>query len=235
VPVTLAALLLAPAAIPESRNERAPRSLDLAGALTAASGLASLIYAVSEVPESGWTSTVTLGFGTSGVLLLTLFVVAERRSSAPLVHLGVLGERAVVAPNAAIFLQPMVGIAWLYGLTLHFQEVLGHGPLTAGLLFTPMTLASVVAAPVAGRLATRLGVRTTASSGLALVAVGLLLMTPMSESGGLPIVLSGTVIGEAGFMLSNVPLTIAGSGSAGEGERGLAAGLLNTSIQLGNA
>ena len=115
---------------------------------------------------------MTLGFGTLGVLLLNLFVVAARRSPAPLVPLGVLTERGVVAPNAAIFLQSMVGIAWLYVLTLHFQEVLGHSPLTAGLLFSPMTLASVVAAPVAGRLATRLGVRTTASSGLTLAAVG---------------------------------------------------------------
>src|ERR687893_1671389 len=119
VPVALAALAPAPAAIPESRNERAPRSLDLAGALTATSGLASLIYAVSEVPDSGWTSTATLGFGTLGGLLLTLFAVAERRSSAPLMPLGVLGDRAVVGPNAAIFLQSMVVIAWLYVLTLH--------------------------------------------------------------------------------------------------------------------
>ena len=233
VPVALAALLPAPAAVPESRNERAPRYLDLAGALTATVGLASLIYAVSEVPDSGWTSTATLGFGALGVLLLTLFVVAERRSSVPLVPLRVLGERAVVVPNAAIFLQSMVGIAWLYVLTLHFQEVVGHSPLTAGLLFSPMTLASVVAAPVAGRLATRLGVKMTASSGLALVAVGLLLMTRMSESGSLIIVLSGMVVGEMGFMFSNVSLTIVGSG--GTSERGLAAGLLNTSIQLGNA
>ncbi len=178
VPVALAALLPAPVALPESRNERAPRYLDLAGALTATAGLASLIYAVSEVPDSGWTSTATLGFGTSGVLLLIFFVVAERRSPAPLVPLGVLGERAVLAPNAAIFLQSMVGIAWLYVLTLLFQEVLGHSPLTAGLLFSPMTLASVVAAPVAGRLATRIGIRMTAASGLALVAAGLLLMNP---------------------------------------------------------
>jgi hypothetical protein len=77
-------------------------------------------------------------------------------------------------------------------------------------------------------------VRTTASWGLTLVAVGLLSMTPMSAGGGLAFVLCGMVIGEIGFMLSNVPLTIAGSGGAGEGERGLAAGLLNTSIQLGN-
>jgi EmrB/QacA subfamily drug resistance transporter len=235
VPVALATLVPAPAVLPESRNERAPRSLDLAGALTATSGLGLLIYAISEVPKNGWTSIATLSFGTLGALFIACFVVAERRSSAPLVPLGVLKKPAVVVPNAAIFLQSMVGIAWLYVLTLYLQEVLGHGALRAGLLFIPMTFASVVAAPVAGRLATRLGVRTTASLGLALVAVGLLLMTLMSVSGGLLFVLLGMVIGEGGFMLSNVPLTIVGSGSAGEDERGLAAGLLNTSIQLGNA
>src|ERR671919_1775287 len=185
VPVALAALVPAPAALPESRDERATRSLDLAGALTATSGLGLLIYAISEVPENGWISTATLGFGTLGTLFIVCFVVAERRSSAPLVPLGVLKKPAVVVTNAAIFLQSMVGIAWLYVLTLYLQEVLGHGALTAGLLFIPMTLAAVVAAPLAGRLATRIGVRTTASSGLALVAVGLLLMTPMSPGGGL--------------------------------------------------
>src|SRR5215213_5216667 len=159
VPVALAALS-------ESRNERAPRSLDLAGALTATLGLGLLIYAISEVPKNGWTSAVTISLGTLGTLLMACFVVAERRSTAPLVPLNVLRKPAVVVPNAAIFLQSMVGIAWLYVLTLHFQEVLGHGPLAAGLLFIPMTLVSVVAAPVAGRLATRLGLRATASSGL---------------------------------------------------------------------
>jgi MFS family permease len=235
VPVALAALVPAPALIPESRNEKALRSLDLAGALTATSGLGLLIYAISEVPQNGWMSTATLGFGVLGTLCMACFAVAERRSSAPLVPLGVLKKRAVVVPNAAIFLQSMVGIAWLYVLTLYLQEVLGYSALTAGLLFIPMTLASVVAAPLAGRLATRLGMRTTASSGLALVAVGLLLMTAMSVRGGLIFVLCGMVIGEGGFMLSNVPLTIVGSGSVGEDERGLAAGHLNTSMQLGNA
>jgi EmrB/QacA subfamily drug resistance transporter len=235
VPVALAALVPAPAALPESRNERAPRSLDLAGALTATSGLGMLIYAISEVPENGWFSTATLSFGTLGTLLMACFVVAERLSSAPLVPLGVLKKPAVVVPNAAIFLQSMVGIAWLYVLTLYLQEVLGHGALTAGLLFIPMTLAAVVAAPLAGRFVTRFGVRTTASLGLGLVAVGLLLMTSMSLGGGLVFVLLGMVIGEGGFMLSNVPLTIVGSGSTGEDERGLAAGILNTSMQLGNA
>ena len=129
VPVALAALVPAPAVLPESRNERAPRSLDLAGALTATSGFGLLIYAISEVPENGWISTATLGFGTLGTLFVACFLVAERRSSAPLARLGVLKKRAVVVSNAAIFLQSMVGIAWLYVLTLYFQEVLGHSAL----------------------------------------------------------------------------------------------------------
>jgi MFS family permease len=159
VPVALAALLLAPAVIAESRDEGSPRVLDVPGAVTVTLGLASLIYAVSEVPESGWASATTLGFGAAGALLLLLFVAAERRLSAPLVPLGVFGERVVVVPNAAIFLQSMVGLPWLYVLTLYLQEALGRTPLEAGLLFLPMTLTSVVAAPVAGRLVMRFGVR----------------------------------------------------------------------------
>ncbi|MDQ4129032.1 MAG: MFS transporter [Actinomycetota bacterium] len=235
VPVALVVLLLTPLALPESRDAGAPGSLDVTGAATATLGLAALIYAASEVPESGWTSPATLGFGSTGVLLLAIFVANENRSTAPLVPPGVFRERAVVIPNAAITLQSMVGIGWLYVLTLYFQEVLGHGPLTSGLLFAPMTAASVLAAPVAGRLTTRLGVRSTAAAGLALVGTGLLLMARMSEGEGLPLVLCGMVVGEFGFMLSNVPLTIAASGGARGDERGLAAGLLNTSIQLGNA
>jgi EmrB/QacA subfamily drug resistance transporter len=235
VPVVLAALLVTPTAVTESRDEEAPRVLDLPGATTATLGLASLIYAVSEIPDSGWASPATLGFGGLGALLMTLFILAERRSPAPLVPLEAFRERVVVGPNAGIFLQSMVGLPWLYVLTLYLQDALGHTPLQAGLLFLPMTLTGVVAAPFAGRLVTRLGTRVTAASGLALSAVGLLLTASMSPGGGLSLVLSGMVVGEAGFMLCNVALTIAGSGGAGEDRKGLSAGLLNTSIQLGNA
>src|SRR5919107_4367171 len=78
-PVALAALVAAPAAIPESRDETAKRTLDVPGAATATLGLTSLIYAVSRVPDDGWTSPTTLGFGATGLLLLVLFVLAERR------------------------------------------------------------------------------------------------------------------------------------------------------------
>jgi predicted MFS family arabinose efflux permease len=81
----------------------------------------------------------------------------------------------------------------------------------------------------------RFGVRPVAATGLVLIGSGVLLMTLMCEAGGLLFVFSGMVVGETGFMFSNVPLTIAATGSVDEDERGLASGLVNTSIQLGNA
>jgi MFS family permease len=97
-----------------------------------------------------------------------------------------------------------------------------------------MALASVAAA-VAGRLATGLGTGKMAALGLGGVAAGLLLMMGASREGGLLAVRAGTVVGEAGFTFSNVSPTIAGTGATGGDGRGLAAGLLNTSFQLGNA
>jgi len=231
VPVALLGLLLTPAAVPESRGEDVPRVLDVPGAASITLGLVALIYAVSELPGSGRQTSLIFGF--AGAFLLICFVVAERRSSAPLVPVDVFSTRPVIFPNAAIFLQSMIGLSWLYVLTLYFQEVLGYGPLAAGLLFVPMTVSSIPAALLAGRLVTRFGVRPVAATGLALIGAGVLLMGLMSASGGLPFVLCGMVVGETGFMLSNVPLTIAATG--GMDAKGLASGLMNTSIQLGNA
>jgi hypothetical protein len=88
---------------------------------------------------------------------------------------------------------------------------------------------------VAGRLAKGLGTGKTAALGLGGVAAGLLLMMGASREGGLLAVRAGTVVGEAGFTFSNVSPPIAGTGATGGDGRGLAAGLLNTSFQLGNA
>ena len=126
---------------------------------------------------------------------------------------------AVTVPNATIFLRSTVRVAWLCLLTLYFQEVLGYGPLTADLLLLPMALASVAAA-MAGRLATNLGTGKTAALGLGGVVAGLLLVIGVSREGGLLVVLAGTVVGEAGFMFSNVTLNIAGTGATGRGRTG---------------
>jgi MFS family permease len=235
VPVALAVFLAAPAAIPESRDEGTPRVLDLSGAATATLGFASLIYAVSEAPNNGWTSPETLGLAAAGAILLGGFVVAESRSQAPLAPLKVLRARDVAVPNAAALLSSCVGISQLFLLTLYFQDSLGLRPLEAGLLLGPMALAGVACSPLAGRATTRFGAKSISVVGFVVLAAGLLVMARMPVGGFPVVVLIGSVVAEAGLMFANVSLTIAATGGVDEGKRGLAAGLLNTSVQLGNA
>ena len=236
VPVALAVLSLAPVVIRESKDDRAPRTLDLAGAATATLGLAAMIYAVSEAPHNGWVSPTTISTAGIGAVLLGVFVAVERRASEPLVPLPMFGRRGVAVTNAAVVLKSMVGAVQLYVLTLYFQDALGYTPLQAGLLFVPMTAASVIASPLAGRLTSRLGEKWTAAWGFAISAAGLMLVASLlSSEGGLVAVLSGMAVAEAGFMTANVPLTIAATGGVGEDERGLASGILSTSTEFGNA
>jgi MFS family permease len=113
---------------------------------------------------------------------------------------------------------------------------LGRTPLEAGLLFIPMTLASVVASPVAGRLTSRLGARGTAAWGFAMSGAGLVLVAwLMPHEGALPVVLFGMAVAEAGFVTASVPLTVAATDGVGDEERGLASGVLSTATELGNA
>ena len=236
VPVALAVLSLAPVVIRESKDDRAPCTLDLAGAATATLGLAAMIYAVSEAPYNGWVSPTTICTAASGTVLLGVFVTVERRAAEPLAPLPILGRRGVAVTNSAVVLKSMVGASQLFVLTLYFQDALGYTPLQAGLLFVPMTAASVVASPLAGQLTSRLGERRTAAWGFAITAAGLVMVAScLSSEGGLVAVLFGMVVAEAGFMIANVPLTIAATGEVGDDERGLASGVLSTSTEFGNA
>jgi hypothetical protein len=120
---------------------------------------------MSIAPERGWFSGTAILTGVTGVGLLIAWVFIERRHQAPLVPLNVITRKPVLIPNAAIAFQSMVGIAWLYLLTLYFQEVLMQGAFSTGIRFAPMTIASVFAAPIGGRLASQVGVRAPQRGG----------------------------------------------------------------------
>jgi MFS family permease len=230
----VAVLAATPRALPGRGERGAGGGIDVAGALTLTAGMVSAVYALTSAPQRGWAAAGTWGMGLASVAALMAFVIAERRQRAPLVPLPIVARPRVLLPNAAVILQSMVGIAWLYLLTLYFQVVHGLGPLESGALFAPMTAASVGGAAVAGRALSDLGGRRLALVGSCLVAVGLGLMAAcVPLDAGVPLIVVGMVVGEAGFMFASVALTAAATTSLDDAHAGLAAGLFNTSTQLG--
>jgi hypothetical protein len=234
VPAVLAILVPGRRVLDESRSDAAAGRIDTVGAAAVTGGLVLVLLAVSSAPDRHWSTTAATAAG--GAALLVAFAAREVHLADPLVPAVVTRSRPVVVANAAVAFQSMIGIAWLYVLTLYFQDVLDRRPLAAGLLFAPMTVAAVAAATSAGWLVSRGGVRPAAITGVAVVAIGVVIMiSGLTAEGELALVLTGMVVGEAGFMLANVALTMAGTSAVSDDRAGVAAGLLNTSMQLGGA
>src|SRR5262245_40423157 len=61
VPVGIAVFAASLRYVPESRDEHAHKSFDLAGAVTVTSGLIALVYGIVKAQEKGWTSLHTGG------------------------------------------------------------------------------------------------------------------------------------------------------------------------------
>ena len=141
MPVGIAAVAAALRFVPESRDETAQRSFDLAGAITVTSGLVVLVYGIVKAQEYGW------GFGPHArdaspcaVALLGAFVAIERRSAAPLVRLSMFRSRTLTAANVAMMLVASGMFSMFFFVSLYVQEVLGYSPLKAGFAFLPVTV-----------------------------------------------------------------------------------------------
>ena len=222
--------------IPESRDERAERNYDVAGAVTVTGGLMALVYAIVDAQDAGWGSAKTLGFFALAAALLVAFVVIELRAKAPLVRLSIFRIRSLLTANIAMFLAMSGMFAMFFFNTLYIQRVLGYGPLKAGVAFLPFSAGIMVSAGIASAFAPRLGVRPVAGAGFVLSTAGLVLLTQLPVHGSyLTNVLPSILLSSLGMGAVFMPLTLIATTGLEDADQGLASGLFNTSQQIGGA
>lgn len=158
----------------------------------------------------------------AGVLAVVVILV-ERRSPSPAVPGAVIAEpgvrRGLIAGAAVNFALS----GGLFVLTLSLQRHLG--PVTTGLAFLPLTLPTAFNPLVTGRLVARYGPRRPVLAGLALLAAGCIIASPVPWLG----------MALIGFGVSfSLPALVTGVVQAApEGTAGVASGLLNAVRQVG--
>ena len=159
IPVGFAALALALAYVPESRDISAPRSLDWRGLVTLSAGLFLILFGLTQGNERGWSSPVILGCLISGAVLLPAFVLVERRVRYPLVDLALFRSWPFVmaCSSAALFSAAVFGSQPF--TSLYMQNYLGFSALEGGLAFLPATFLVAALMPVSGILGQKLGPR----------------------------------------------------------------------------
>jgi EmrB/QacA subfamily drug resistance transporter len=236
VPVGIAAALLAPLLLRESRPDLGHRHFDVRGAVTVTAGLMLLVYALTRATTHGWGSPSTLVLLAGAVALVGAFVLVELRSPWPLLPLRIFRSRTLSTANAAMTILGAVTFSEFFLLTLYLQDVLHYSAIESGVAFTGFALTVVVVSNVAQLIVNRAGVRSTLTAGLLLSAlsVGWLARLPVHGHYFWDL-FPGFVLGGAGLGLSFVPVTIASLAGVDRAYAGVASGLVNTSRQIGGA
>ncbi|GAB2729118.1 MFS transporter [Kitasatospora kifunensis] len=233
LPVGIVALLMM------ARAPRSPRrnaALDPIGQLTAIIALSALTYGVIQGGDHGFGNARTLTVLAVAMLFLVAFVVAEARQAKPMLPLAMLRDRAVAVASTVGFSISVAFYGGVFVLGLYFQQVRHQSPLSAGLMFLPMTtVVAVLNLFVAARVIRRLGPRrpilfgqlVTVAALLALAFFGdrvstvelSLLIVPLCCAGGIAIPAA------TALLMNSIPAEVTGTAS----------GVMNTFRQIGTA
>jgi EmrB/QacA subfamily drug resistance transporter len=232
VPLGLLAWRLLGQRVPPD-TERDPTAGDFGVApLLWATALAALLLALTRGPESGWTDGLVLGLAAAGAGFLIGFVVLQRGSSRPLLPLDLVAG-PVGAAVSLTFLGQLLSVSVGFHMPLVLEETGGFSAARSGAWLAVLPLSALFCAPLAGRLADRLGPRTLTTTGMLLTAAGL---WSLARLGAMPAgvqLAAGLALVGFGQGLFAVPNASALLSLVPPQRLGLASGLQGTSRNLG--
>jgi EmrB/QacA subfamily drug resistance transporter len=211
--------------------------LDLPGTALAVIGLALLVYGFSQAEMKGWGASLTVGCLSLAVVLLTAFVLVERRVPHPLLPLRIVVDRNRGGSYLAIFLSAIALFGVFLFLTYFLQLTLHYSPVKTGVAFLPMVATVMVSSTVSTAvLLPRLGPRPLIPTGLLSAAGGMALLTGLGlHSHYLGGVLPGLLLVGAGLgLVFGCAINVATYGTAPE-DAGVASATVNASQQVGGA
>ncbi|WP_109522835.1 MULTISPECIES: MFS transporter [Nocardia] len=234
VPIAVAALVAGYFLVPKD-GAAEEGGHDILGALLSTGAMLLLVYTVVTAPEVGWLSARSIGSFVVAVALFVAFVAVEKRVRYPLIRLGILRKASLVRASIAIVAVAGSYFSWQFIVTLYMQESLGWSPLKLAMALLPVGLMVVGSAFFSDKLVDRFGTGPIIAVTLVVMAVGYVLFLRLDDNPSYLTMLLPAVlligIGWVGFPAINIQAT---NGIEDE-EQGLAAGVLQTSMQVGAA
>jgi EmrB/QacA subfamily drug resistance transporter len=231
--MTAVATLAAALFVPES-PERTPGRINVGSAALMSAWLVTLLLAVSQGHQWGWSSVGVLALFAATAVLLPVWVVTESRSDQPLVDMQMMRIPTVWTVN-------LVGLLFGIGMFASFAflpqflqtpEAAGYGfgasVTESGLLLLPQTVASFLGGVASGRLAARLGAKPVLVAGAAFTALGTLGIALAHEA--MWQLLAETTVMGLGFGLAFAAMSNLVVDAVPQSQTGVATGM-NTNIR----
>jgi predicted MFS family arabinose efflux permease len=211
--------------------------IDLPGVALASGGLFALVYGFSNAETTAWSNPVTVLALAASAVLLSAFVVVERRVEHPLLPLHIVLDRARGGAYATIGLAGSAVFAVFLFLTYFMQQNLGFTPLKTGVGFLPMTVMIVLTATmVQTRILPRTGAKPLVVAGMGLGVVAMLIFSRLTAHAAYAShVLPGLVLTGLAMGLIFAPAFSTATLGVPSSDAGIASAMVNTSQQVGGS
>lgn len=232
VPVGIAALLLALRFLPDNPQKAQGQRFDVTSALMNALTFGLLISALSGAAQ-GQRWEILLAEVALLVVVGYLFIRRQLTMPFPLLPVDLLRIPIFslsIGTSVCSFCAQMLAMV---SLPFYLQSVLGRDEVATGLLLTPWPLATMVMAPIAGRMIERYHAGLLGGIGLGMFAAGLFALALLpSQPADMDIIWRMMLCG-AGFGLFQSPNNHTIISSAPRNRSGGASGMLGTARLLG--
>lgn len=231
-PFILIALIASALLIPNIRNTH-PAPLDAIGTSLSCAGICCLVFGITEAPALGWSSPITVGIVSAGVVLLVAFVVWEKRCKFPMLDLSLFRNPRFSAASISVALAYFALLGLLFVITQHLQFVLNYQPLEAGIRLIPLAIAVLLGSLAGAWLTKFLGRKLTVVAGLAITTIGLFLFSMITPDSGYDIVAMMLIVTTSGVGIAGTAAVDSIMGSVSQKQSGSAASINETALQLG--
>jgi EmrB/QacA subfamily drug resistance transporter len=223
VPLLTVALVGTLHVVPDSRDPHAGR-LDPIGALLSTVAIGTLVYALIDAPDRGWTSTSTLMTFMAAAMAGVMFVRWELHRDEPMLDMRLFSDRSFSSGSVALSMLffAMAGTVFLQAQYLQF--VLGYTPLAAGAALVPAAVGMILGSGAGAHAADHVGGRIAVVAGIVTAAMGVAVQAAFIDGTsyvptGVGLLLFGLGAGIAmpaatDLIMSTLPPERAGVGSA---------------------
>ena len=191
------------------------------------------MLALVEGNEWRWGSARELTLFAIAALGLAGFAFVELHRRTPMVDFSFFRSRTFLGANIVAFIVSFAMLAMFFFLALYMQNMRGYTPLQAGIRFLPATMMIIVVAPLAGRLADRLGPRPLMTFGLLAVSGSLFWQSHITVTSGYDALLPGFLLMGVGMGFVMSPMSLAAMNAVDPAKAGVASGILSMNRMVG--
>jgi len=211
------------------------RKMRISGALSISIAMLSGMLALSLIESYSLLDIRVWGLGIISLISLFLFYKFESKPESALIGLDLFKNRTFRSTLIAAILMFVAMAGAIILIPFYLERVKDFEPQTVGMYLMIFPIIMFIVAPLSGKLSDKIGSRLLTTTGMAILAIGLYLLSYLDVETSNNYIILSIIIISSGVAIFNTPNSSAMMGSVDKSKRAVISGIISTSRNIGMA